>query len=30
MLTGDPADTLMNITTFAFLGAIIWLYCRRL
>jgi hypothetical protein len=28
MLIGDAADTLMNVTTFAFLGAMIWLYMR--
>jgi len=29
MLVGDPVDTLMNLVTFAFIGAMVWLYFRR-
>lgn len=29
MLTGDLADTMMNVTTFAFLAAMVWIYVRR-
>lgn len=28
MLTGDLSNTLMNVTTFAFMGAMVWLYLR--
>jgi hypothetical protein len=28
MLTGDIANTMMNVTTFAFIGAMLWLYFR--
>ncbi len=28
MLVGDITDTLMNLTTFAFIGAMIWIYVR--
>ncbi len=30
MLTGDLVDTLLNISTFAFLGAMGWLLFRKL
>jgi len=30
MLIGDLTDTLMNIVTFAFLGAMVWLLVRPL
>ena len=29
MLIGDLTDTLMNLTTFAFIGAMIWLLIRE-
>lgn len=28
MLTGDLGNTVMNVTTFAFVGAMLWLYFR--
>jgi len=28
MLTGDILDTLMNLVTFAFIGAMVWLLMR--
>ena len=30
MLVGDPIDTLMNLSTFAFIGAMIWVLTRRI
>ncbi len=30
MLSGDLADTIMNIVTFAFIGVLIWLLVRNL
>jgi|GEM_PF-3261891 len=30
MLTGDVIDTVMNLVTFAFLGAMGWLLARKL
>jgi len=30
MLIGDPIDTLLNLGTFAFLGAMAWLLLRDL
>ena len=30
MLIGDLADTLMNLSTFAFIGAMVWLLTRTL
>ncbi len=30
MLLGDPIDTLLNLSTFAFIGAMIWLLRRPL
>ena len=29
MLTGEFVDTVLNLTTFAFIGAMIWLLVRR-
>ncbi|POF33715.1 hypothetical protein CLV41_101164 [Roseibium marinum] len=29
MLIGDPLDTLLNLGTFAFIGAMIWLVMRK-
>ncbi|CTQ63077.1 hypothetical protein LA5095_05882 [Roseibium album] len=29
MLIGDPVDTLLNIGTFAFIGAMIWILMRK-
>lgn len=29
MLIGDPFDTLMNLGTFAFIGAMVWLLMRK-
>ncbi len=29
MLIGDLTDTLMNLTTFAFIGAMVWIWLRR-
>ena len=29
MLTGDITDTMMNLTTFAFIGAMVWLLMRK-
>ncbi|SDW26343.1 hypothetical protein SAMN05444358_101350 [Ruegeria halocynthiae] len=29
MLIGDLTDTLMNLTTFAFIGAMIWILLRK-
>ncbi len=29
MLIGDLTDTLMNLTTFAFIGAMIWILIRK-
>lgn len=29
MLIGDPTDTMMNLTTFAFIGAMVWILMRR-
>ncbi|RLK11035.1 hypothetical protein CLV75_1026 [Ruegeria conchae] len=29
MLIGDLTDTLMNLTTFAFIGAMIWILVRK-
>lgn len=29
MLIGDLTDTLMNLTTFAFIAAMIWILLRR-
>jgi len=29
MLTGDALDTLMNLGTFAFIGAMVWLLMRK-
>lgn len=29
MLIGDLTDTLMNLTTFAFIGAMIWILIRE-
>ena len=29
MLTGDLVDTLLNLITFAFIGAMIWLLLRK-
>ncbi|MBG6207205.1 hypothetical protein IWQ49_001858 [Labrenzia sp. EL_126] len=29
MLIGDPADTLLNLGTFAFIGAMIWILMRK-
>jgi hypothetical protein len=29
MLIGDPLDTLMNLGTFCFIGAMIWLVVRK-
>jgi len=28
MLIGDAADTVMNVTTFSFIAALIWIYLR--
>jgi len=28
MLIGDPIDTILNITTFAFIGSMIWILLR--
>ncbi|RIA55777.1 hypothetical protein BXY53_0854 [Dichotomicrobium thermohalophilum] len=30
MLTGDPLDTILNLATFTFIGAMIWLLRRDL
>ena len=30
MLIGDPVDTVLNIGTFAFIGAMVWLMIRKL
>ena len=30
MLIGDPLDTLLNLGTFAFIGAMVWLLVRDL
>lgn len=30
MLVGSLIDTLLNVTTFAFIGACVWLYLREL
>jgi hypothetical protein len=30
MLVGDTLDTVLNIGTFAFIGAIVWLMVRKL
>lgn len=30
MLIGDPLDTLLNISVFAFMGVVIWLLARQL
>lgn len=29
MLIGDPLDTILNLMTFAFIGAMIWLLMRK-
>lgn len=29
MLIGETIDTLMNLTTFAFIGAMVWLLMRQ-
>lgn len=29
MLVGDIIDTMMNLTTFAFIGAMVWLLMRK-
>ncbi|SLN45469.1 hypothetical protein TRL7639_02460 [Falsiruegeria litorea R37] len=29
MLIGDLTDTLMNLTTFAFIGAMVWILVRK-
>lgn len=29
MLTGDLIDTILNIATFAFLGAMVWIFMRK-
>ena len=29
MLTGDLGNTLMNVVTFAFIGAMLWVYFRK-
>ncbi len=29
MLIGDLTDTLINLTTFAFIGAMIWILVRK-
>lgn len=29
MLIGDPIDTFMNLGTFAFVGAMVWLLMRK-
>lgn len=29
MLVGDPVDTIMNLVTFAFIGAMVWLLVRK-
>ncbi|MBG6154029.1 hypothetical protein IWQ55_002711 [Labrenzia sp. EL_208] len=29
MLIGDPVDTLLNLGTFAFIGAMIWILMRK-
>ncbi|SHI82269.1 hypothetical protein SAMN05444000_103153 [Shimia gijangensis] len=29
MLIGDPIDTVMNLTIFAFIGAMIWILVRK-
>ncbi len=29
MLTGDLTDTIMNLTTFAFIGAMVWILVRK-
>ncbi len=29
MLTGDLTDTMMNLTTFAFIGAMVWILVRK-
>ncbi|WP_268884075.1 hypothetical protein [Jannaschia marina] len=29
MLTGDAVDTILNLATFAFIGAMVWLSVRR-
>lgn len=29
MLLGDVADTMMNLGTFAFIGAMVWIYARE-
>lgn len=30
MLLGDPVDTLLNLGTFAFVGAMVWILMRKL
>ena len=30
MLIGEAIDTIMNLTTFAFIGAMVWLLVRKL
>ncbi len=29
MLIGDPVDTFLNLGTFAFIGAMIWILMRK-
>ena len=29
MLTGDWLDTVLNLLTFAFVGAMVWIYTRK-
>lgn len=29
MLIGDPVDTFLNLSTFAFIGAMIWILMRK-
>ncbi len=29
MLIGDPVDTFLNLGTFAFIGAMVWILMRR-
>lgn len=29
MLTGDITDTILNLATFAFIGAMVWLVVRQ-
>jgi hypothetical protein len=29
VLTGDITDTILNLATFAFIGAMVWLVVRR-